>query len=291
MSSITLNIKRIRNKYDINLNMIIESSILSNSYIGYKINNQVDINDSEVIIEVIQLKENLVLPKIFNEYTIEVLDMIYDRNNLYIIYPNYKKYNTLNNNYINNYINNKEEFYIFCNQFRELIIFIKNNKLEIESIKMSDIYIKNNKIYVMLKYKQQSRIIKYGSPIYSPPELFNNNCIMICEELLWNFGIILFILLKGISPYNMCKDIRDINKTNILNFNSIYDEDKLLKLFLTPNITERIKYNDFINLDFLKYDVVLKRKVKLEQVNLEQVNLEQVNLEQIVEESFFSLEM
>ena len=56
MSSITLNIKRIRNKYDINLNMIIESSILSNSYIGYKINDQVDINDSEVIIEVIQLK-------------------------------------------------------------------------------------------------------------------------------------------------------------------------------------------------------------------------------------------
>jgi hypothetical protein len=120
-SSYTINIKRIRNKYDINLNMIVESTPISIIYEGYRLNTS-DI--SEVLIEVIPLKNQIIPLKLTHPYIIAFEDAIYDPNNLYIIYPNYKLYNKIN-------IKEQCEFNKFFNEFRELIQFIISNNIDL----------------------------------------------------------------------------------------------------------------------------------------------------------------
>ena len=166
--SYTINIKRIRNKYDINLNIIVDSTPFSIIHEGYKLNT---IEMNEVIIETIPLKNQIFSLKITHPYIIETEEVLCDQNNLYIIYPNYKKYKMIN-------IKTNDKFYKFFNEMIELIKFIVDNKIDIEPIKLSDIYEKNT-IYVLLHKKQQNKTnIKYGSPIYSPPEIFDkrNKC-------------------------------------------------------------------------------------------------------------------
>ena len=90
--SYTINIKRIRNKYDINLNIIVDSTPFSIIHEGYKLNT---IEMNEVIIETIPLKNQIFSLKITHPYIIETEEVLCDQNNLYIIYPNYKKYHLL----------------------------------------------------------------------------------------------------------------------------------------------------------------------------------------------------
>ena len=104
-SSYTINIKRIRNKYDINLNIIVESTPFSIIYEGYKLNT---IETNEVIIETIPLKNQVFSIKVFHPYIIEPEEVICDQNNLYIIYPNYTIYNRIN-------IKTQDKFYKFFN--------------------------------------------------------------------------------------------------------------------------------------------------------------------------------
>ena len=240
----TINIKRIRNKYDINLNIIVDSTPFSIIHEGYKLNT---IEMNEVIIETIPLKNQIFSLKISHPYIIETEEVLCDQNNLYIIYPNYKKYKMIN-------IKTNEKFYKFFNEMIELIKFIVDNKIDIESIKLSDIYEKNT-IYVLLHKKQQNKTnIKYGSPIYSPPEIFDKINISFTEHLIWNVGILLYQIIKNNSPYTDCKDIKDIiNTSKIINFEET-DEDQFLKKFLNSNILDRISYIDFLNLDITKYN-------------------------------------
>jgi hypothetical protein len=248
--SITLNIKRIRNKYDLNLNSIVETSPSSIFYDGFKLNT---IDNCNVIIEVIPLKFNInksFLDKIKeNKYIINCIDIIYDFNNIYIIYENYKIYNKLN---ITN-ITTNICFNNFFNQFRDLIIFLIDNNFDIEPIQLSDIYIKNDNIYVMIKQiKKNNKIIKTGSPIYSPPEIFNQKNLYLYDKLIWNFGILIYEIIYKETPYKLCKDINQI-KFSMKNLT--FDDNDILKLFLSYDITNRIIYKDFISLDISKFNI------------------------------------
>ncbi len=256
-SSYTINIKRIRNKYDINLNMIVESTPVSIIYEGYRLNTS-DIN--EVLIEVIPLKNQIIPLKISHPYIIQFEDAIYDPNYLYIVYPNYKLYNKIN-------IKNQYEFNKFFNEFRELIQFIINNNIDIEPIKLCDIYIKNN-IYVLIHKKQQSKnIIRYGSPIYSPPEFFNKKELYITEKILWNVGIILYEIIKRNSPYIDCKDLKEILITSRIIFFEETEEDIFLKRFLNANISERISLKDFLEIDISKYNFFNREYIEKKEIN------------------------
>ena len=240
----TINVKRIRNKYDINLNIIIETTPFSIIYEGYKLNT---LGMNEVIIETIPLKNQVFSLKVTHPYIIEIEETIYDKYNLYIIYPNYKKYKKIN-------IINQNKFNNFFNEFRDIIIFIVDNKIDIEPIKITDIYDKNN-IYVLIHKKQQNKTnIKYGSPIYSPPEIFDKKEIYLTEQLLWNFGILLYQIIKNNSPYTDCKDIKDIiNTSRVICFEET-EEDQFLKQFLNNNNCDRINYSQFLKIDITKYN-------------------------------------
>ncbi len=256
-SSYTINIKRIRNKYDINLNMIVESTPISIIYEGYRLNTS-DI--SEVLIEVIPLKNQIIPLKLTHPYIIAFEDAIYDPNNLYIIYSNYKLYNKIN-------IKSQYEFNIFFNEFRELIQFIINNNIDIEPIKLSDIYMKNN-IYVLIHKKQQNKnIIRYGSPIYSPPEIFNKKELYITDKILWNVGIILYEIIKKNSPYIDCKDLNEILTTSRVIIFEETEEDIFLKRFLNANISERISLKDFLEIDITKYNFFNREYIEKKEIN------------------------
>lgn len=252
--SITVNIKRIRNKYDINLDIPIEITPFSTFYSGYKLNT---LQNSDVIIEVVPLKYQII-PKYFPiKYIINFIDTIYDNNNLYIVYENYKNLKNIT-------ITNKDEFNKFFNEFRDLIKFIVENNLEIEPIKITDIYIKDH-IYVLIKQIKKNKSIRVGSPVYSPPELFQNKKLLLSDQLIWNFGILIFELINGISPYNTCKDVIDIITAtkNINNDNNL--DDSILKKFLEYNIQNRITYEELLNIDITKYDIydyILKKKLQ-----------------------------
>jgi hypothetical protein len=246
----TINVKRIRNKYDINLNIIIETTPFSIIYEGYKLNT---IEMNEVIIETIPLKNQIIPLKFIHPYIIEIEETIYDKHNLYIIYPNYKKYKKID-------IKDQNKFNNFFNEFRDLIKIIVDNKIDIEPIKLTDIYDKNN-IYVLIHKKQQNKTnLKYGSPIYSPPEIFDKKEIYLTEQLLWNFGMLLYQIIKNNSPYNDCKDVKDIlNVSRVICFEET-QEDQFLKQFLNNNIFDRISYVNFLKIDITKYNFFNKNE-------------------------------
>jgi hypothetical protein len=262
--SITINIKRIKNKYDINLNIILEITPFSTIYHGYTLN--VESNDINVIIEIIPLNYLIKPIKILNEYIISPFDIIYDMNNIYFIYENYKLYDKIN-------INNINIFYIFFNQFRNLIVYLINNNIEIEPIKIEDIYFtKNKNIKVIVKQIRKNKNTKYGSPIYSPPEVFINQQILLKNKLMWNFGIILYDIIKGICPYNLCKDIKDIMLIRQIEFNMFISNDIFLKQFLESNLSNRITYEDFLNLDITKFNINIEREKEKEKDSDKYIN-------------------
>jgi hypothetical protein len=254
--SITINVKRIKNKYDINLNIILEITPFSTIYHGYKLNSDTqyinefnDINNINIIIEVIPLI-HLIKPNILvHDNIISPIDIIYDNNNIYLIYENYKLYDKLN-------ITNCNDFYIFFNQFRNLIVYLVDNNIEIEPIKIEDIYfIKSKNIKVIVKQFRKNKYTKYGSPIYSPPEIFINHQILLKNQLMWNFGIILYDIIKGVSPYNLCKDIKDIIEIKQIELDMSKSNDIFLKQFLESNMSNRITYEKFLNMDYTKFNI------------------------------------
>ena len=272
MSSYTINIKRIRNKYDINLNMIIEITPFSIIYEGYKLNT---IEQNVVIIESIQLKNQIsfmnIQSKNSHPFIIKPIEVIQDNLNIYIVYPNYSFFNKIN-------IKTKTEFDMFFNEFRILIKHIIDSNLNIEPIKLKDIYMKDT-IHVLLHYTQNNKMEQYGSPIYSPPELFSNKKILLEEKLLWNFGIILYEIIKKTTPYESCKDIKDIiNLSKIINFNN-NDEDNFLKLFLANNYYERVNIKDFYEIKIEEYNFF--KNIEINETNeIEINNKEEINEEQ-----------
>lgn len=259
-SSYTINIKRIRNKYDINLSMIIEITPFSIIYEGYKLNT---LEQNIVIIEMISLSNQItninIQNKLSHPFIIKPIEIIQDNSNTYIIYPNYIYFNKIK-------IKTQIEFNKFFNEFRILIKHILDYNLNIEPIKLKDIYMKDT-IYVLLHFTQNfqnkiNKIQSYGSPIYSPPELFDNKKILLEEKLLWNFGIILYEILKKTTPYESCKDIKDIiNLSKLIKFNKT-NKDQFLKLFLANNHIERINIKDLYEIKIDEYDFLRKiRKI------------------------------
>lgn len=264
--SITVNIKRIRNKYDINLDIPVENTPFSTFYNGYKLNT---IGNSDVIIEIVPLKYQIIPQYFPYNYIINFIDTIYDNNNLYIVYENYKSLKNLS-------ITNKNEFNKFFNEFRDLIKFIVENKLEIEPIKITDIYVKEH-IYVLIKQIKKNKSIKVGSPIYSPPELFQNKKLLLSDQLIWNFGILIFELINGTSPYNTCKDVKDVMAAtkNIKYDNNL--DDSILKKFLEYNISNRITYDELLSIDITKYDIYEYIAIKNIENNKDELNEEIIN--------------
>jgi serine/threonine protein kinase len=264
--SITVNIKRIRNKYDINLDIPVENTPFSTFYNGYKLNT---IENSDVIIEIIPLKYQI-MPQYFPyNYIINFIDTIYDNNNLYIVYENYKTLKNIS-------ITNKYEFNKFFNEFRDLIKFIVENKLEIEPIKITDIYVKEH-IYVLIKQIKKNKSIKVGSPVYSPPELFQNKKLLLSDQLIWNFGILIYELINGTSPYNRCKDVKDVmTATKNIKYDNNLD-DSILKKFLEYNISNRITYDELLSIDITKYDIYEYIANKNMENNKDEINEEVLN--------------
>jgi hypothetical protein len=249
--SYTIDIKRIRNKYDINLNAIIDTTQYCIVYEGYKLNT---VHQNLVIIHSIPLKNHIKPIKLNHPYAIEIIDIIYDNSNAYIIYPNYKYYNNI-------IINSQLEFNVFFNQFRDLIKYILENKLNIEPIRLSDIYMKDN-IYVLVHAKQYMTSIQnivYGSPVYSPPKLFLNHDIQMSEKLLWNFGIIMYEIIKMSNPYNNCRELKDIMN---MNFEKIGNEpeDNFINMFLAENSIDRITLDDFFKINIEQYNFFDKKE-------------------------------
>ena len=240
--SININIKRLKNKYDCNLNAIIEHNGITIIYEGYEL-----ATNNEVIIESIPDIYYRNYKHILHPNIIQPITILQENNTYYLIYNNYKKYKNVMN------IINPCEFNNLFKTLQTITTYLVTNKIEIEPIRLDDIYYYDDTYYFVIRNAKTSKNIMYGSPIYSPINTANK----LESRLLWNIGILLYEIIKepinNNKSYNTLKDIT-MHFTNI----NLEDSDTLLKIFLKDKVT----FDEFKLIDPEKYNIVQQNRVK-----------------------------
>jgi hypothetical protein len=261
MSSIDINIKRLRNKYDCNLSSIIEYNGVSILYEGYEINNTVN---NEVIVEAISGMYYKNLKPINHPNIIQIKDRIYENNTYYLIYDNYKRLSNIDKL-------EDLEFSMFFRTFQNIIVYLVENNIEIEPIRLEDIYKNSNEQhYFLIKNIRTNKNINYGSPIYSPIlKLDEVNLatrdvnlatrdVNLATRLIWNFGVIIYEILKD--PINKMSNIKDI-KDIYLHFSTIIEledsSNKLLNLFFRRS---KLTFDEFKNINPDNYTITRDKR-------------------------------
>ncbi len=249
-SEIEINIKILNDIYEINLNKIIRKTNFVTTYEGLNITNNnkiiIDKYNTNILTLCKKISNNIITlshPNIIN-----ILEIIIEKNTAYII----KEYHQTN---INKYINNdliKSEHINYCRQIFEGIYYLFTKNINIETLYIDNIFIENNKVIISPYFgedKSKHQNILYGSPLYSPPELFNKYIPEKESIIVWNLGIIFYQLLFNKNPFENCKEYDDILDNNKILDNKLYD-----------------KYNDFTDIIFKMIDTNKHKRSTLSDV-------------------------
>jgi len=233
---IEINIKILNDKYEINLNKIIRKTHFVTTYEGIDNTNNnkivVDKYNSNILTLCKKISNNIITlshPNIIN-----IIDIIIEKNTPYII----KSYHQTNINIDMIKINHIEYFkQIFNGVF---YLFTKN--INIETLYIDNIFIEIDKIIISPYFgedKSKHKNILYGSPLYSPPELFNKYIPEKESIIVWNLGIIFYQLLFNKNPFENCKEYNDIYDAKLIELNDLND------FYDTEHPNE---YNDFFDI-------------------------------------------
>lgn len=237
-----INIKILNDIYEINLNKIIRKTNFVTTYEGLNISNNtkiiIDKYNTNILTLCKKISNNIITlthPNIIN-----IIEIIIEKNTAYII----KEFYQIN---INNYINNdliRTEHFNYCRQIFEGIYYLFTKNINIETLYIDNIFIDNNKVIISPYFgedKSKHQNILYGSPLYSPPELFNKYIPEKESIIVWNLGIIFYQLLFNKSPFENCKEYDDI-----------LDNNKILDNKLDNKLYD--KYNDLTDIIFKMID-------------------------------------
>ena len=161
---------------------------------------------------------------------------------------------------------NSREISIFLKQLNNVFIIMEKNHLIHGSLNLENILIKyenveKTKYKVKLKLSKNSIIIEEDSSNekyqniednlnFIAPELLNGgNYNKKCD--LWSLGIIIYFLYFKKYPYNLEKDINQIN--NKLDIKTDSPElDDLIKRLLVKNQGQRMNWKEYFNHPFFK---------------------------------------
>ena len=243
-----INIKILNDIYEINLNKIIRKTNFVTTYEGLNI-----INNTKIIIDKYNTNILTLCKKISNNIItlthpniINIIEIIIEKNTAYII----KEFYQIN---INNYINKnliRTEHINYCRQIFEGIYYLFTKNINIETLYIDNIFIENNKVIISPYFgedKSKHQNILYGSPLYSPPELFNKYIPEKESIIVWNLGIIFYQLLFNKSPFENCKEYDDILDNKL--YDKLYD-----------------KYNDLTDIIFKMIDTNKHKRSTLSDV-------------------------
>ena len=248
---VEINIKNIKNKYDIYLN----KQINKNNIITFEGKNiitkesiLIDVYTHNIIFFAKRIINNII--NINNPYIINIIDIIIDNSNIYFIYPYYKK--------ITIDIQFKKKYIIqIINAFR----FLFDNNIFFYNIDISDIYINNDSIIILPKFieSKPNKQILYGSPLFSPPNIdnFKNDREDILVENIMTIFIELYFK-KSISINDLLLDIDDNDKYYYI----------LLNIFNNRHNISLVTLHSLFNNNKLNSNLTKKKKINLFNMNL-----------------------
>lgn len=231
-----IDIKILNNKYEINLNKIIRKTHFVTTYEG------IDISDNnKIIVDKYNTNILTLCKKILNNIItlshpniIIIIDIIIEKHIPYII----KKYHqtNINNDLIkNNYID-------YFRQIFNGVFYLFTKNINIETLYINNIFIENNKVIISPYFgedKLEHKNILYGSPLYSPPELFNKYIPEKESIIVWNLGIIFYQLLFNKNPFENCKEYNDIFDVKLIELNDLND------FYDSEHLNDYNVYNDY----------------------------------------------
>lgn len=223
--TIKINVKRLKNtSYDIILsNCILKSNTIS-TYECIDINTKnkyiVDIYN---YINEFNIDEKITsIRKINNPNIIKIIDIINYKFAVYIIKENI----TDNDNYNFCEISNIENL-AYYKIILASIKYLLDLKIEIDVIKIDNIYIVDNQIIINPIFKftnTNNNNIIFGSPIYSSPNIFqiknnSNYNFNINYNIIWNLGLLLYQIMYKIDIFELYN--KNLNTTYISDLNNI----------------------------------------------------------------------
>ena len=252
-----INIKVLSDKYEINLNKIIKKTNYVSTYEGINIIDNTKIiidkyNNYNILSLCKKISNNIIIlshPNIIN-----ILDIIIEKCTAYIIKPYYDNNikNVLTNNLTNNKI--KTQYINYCKQIFDAIYYLIKKNINIETLYIDNIFINNNIIIISPYFGDditKHKNILYGSPLYSPPELFNKYIPEKEAIIVWNLGMIFYQILFNKNPFDNFKEYDDIlyNKNT-----TIYDNDFY-------NLNNSNDLNEFIDIIVKMIETDKKKEV------------------------------
>ena len=194
--------------------------------------------------------------------TINLIDIVIEKNITYIIKPYYE--NTLIS-YYEIYKNNNKLIKDYFKQIIDGIKYLNDKNILIETIFIDNIFIYDDNIIISPYFsdsdtKLNKKNILYGSPLYNPPEIFQKNIPERENILVWNIGMIFFQLIFNTNPFEKYKEYDDINNNdikNIYHINNNIDTDLIDIIFNMISIDKknRISFQNII-IFFEKYNKI-----------------------------------
>jgi len=259
-----IDIKILDNKYEIDLNKIIKNTNFVISYEGKDI-----ITNEKIVIDKYNTNILLLSRKLINNIinikhknTINLIDIVIEKNITYIIKPYYE--NTLIS-YYEIYKNNNKLIKDYFKQIIDGIKYLNDKNILIETIFIDNIFIYDDNIIISPYFsdsdtKLNKKNILYGSPLYNPPEIFQKNIPERENILVWNIGMIFFQLIFNTNPFEKYKEYDDINNNdikNIYHINNNIDTDLIDIIFNMISIDKknRISFQNII-IFFEKYNKI-----------------------------------
>jgi len=243
----TYNIIRIANRYDIIIDDAPINDVHSNFYISYDIKSNGNKIQTEIVSRLNLQLDLDNLKKISNiniDNIISILDLHEDDDNYYIFWENFGDLKQLSIDDVDSTLIDS----VFIGLRIILQSIIKHN-IHIDVIRLSDIYIKNDSIKIMLRPQKKNKNIVFGSPIYSSPKFIRKNSKLntdiFLENIVWNIAIIMYELSTKEIITNEIIDFNIIN-LNIINSNENIRYKLLLIYLLDNNQSIQDKIN-FIN--------------------------------------------
>ncbi len=214
---VEINIKNLKNKYDIFLNKQIKTDEIK-TYEGKNIQTKekilIDVYTHDilcfakrVINNIIQLKHNNI---------VNILDIIIDNSNIYII-KNYYEIKLLDVEFNISYIID----------LIDVIKYLLDNNIDILELKIEDIYL-NSELVLKISPKfietKPNKKILYGSPLFSPPNIIQDLKIQKEEKFIKNISLIFiqFYLKKNYNNTELNQIFYDIDE-NDKYYNLLYD--------------------------------------------------------------------
>ena len=223
----TYNVRRFKNTYDIIFGYdIMINDIYSSFHRGYNIQNMGDVILIEIISKINIQIDMQIITKIKNMKNInifKILDVFDDEQNFYIVWEDFTNYEQISRDNLD--INLVNLIYSELKDIEDKIIL---NEILCDSIKITDIYVNNNKIKILLRPQKKNKNIIYGSPMYSSPNFISKiNMIKRSEEIIElyreNVRTNIMILMSLIS---------DLVRDNNLEDNNINSDNEIFKMEL-----------------------------------------------------------